>query len=358
MFSNKIITFHTVIFLLTLITKSIFGDDVPSFYWNAFTEACTKKGLHIDIEKYGIIANTNQKFEGENIVIFYEKNVGLYPYLKYINSTHNEYFNGGIPQNTNISAHLFKLRQDISKIIPNPDFDGVAVIDVEEWRPTYDSNWGKKRIYREESLQHVLTRFPYLKRNQAIKIAKQEFDEAAYNFLMYTLKECQIWRPKAKFGFYSLPICDESGLTRNSTFCYPEHNNKLISLLKHTDALYPSAYLYPGRPLEVARLYVKDVLSETKRLNDLIVEEGYKKKEIYVYHKFELDPYNEKIEEIQYYDEGTLDVTIKQTIDFGINNIILWTTSKNILKRCQYIRNYVEDLLGPYIKKLIKSYIL
>uniref|UniRef100_A0A0K0F6P2 Hyaluronidase (inferred by orthology to a C. elegans protein) n=1 Tax=Strongyloides venezuelensis TaxID=75913 RepID=A0A0K0F6P2_STRVS len=85
-------------------------------------------------------------------------------------------------------------------------------------------------------------------------------------------------RPKAKFRLYSLPICEESGLTRNSIFCYPEHNNKLISLLKHTDALYPSAYLYPGRLLEAARLYVKDVLSETKRLNDLIVEERYKKK--------------------------------------------------------------------------------
>uniref|UniRef100_A0A0K0F6P3 Hyaluronidase n=1 Tax=Strongyloides venezuelensis TaxID=75913 RepID=A0A0K0F6P3_STRVS len=76
----------------------------------------------------------------ENIVIFYEKNVGLYPYLKYINSIHNEYFNGGIPQNTNISVYIFKLRQDISKKIPNPDFDGIAVINVEEWRPTHDSN--------------------------------------------------------------------------------------------------------------------------------------------------------------------------------------------------------------------------
>uniref|UniRef100_A0A0N5CH87 Hyaluronidase n=1 Tax=Strongyloides papillosus TaxID=174720 RepID=A0A0N5CH87_STREA len=344
MFLNKIITFHTVIFLVTLVTKGTFGGNVPAFYWNANTDVCINNSIRIDVEKYGIIANAGQKFNGEKIVIFYERNVGLYPHLKNINSTHNEYYNGGIPQNTNISAHLFKLRQDINLIIPNPDFDGVAVIDVEEWRPTYDSNWGVKRIYREESVKHVMTRFPYLKRNQAIKIAKQEFDEAAYNFLMYTLKECQIWRPKAKFGFYGFPICDENGLTRNSTFCYPRHDDRLISFLKHTDALFPSAYLYPGRPLETARLFVKDVISETKRLNDMIAAEGYKKKEIYVYHKFELDAWVDNVKEIQYYDEGSLNVTYKQTIDSNLNNIILWSTSKNMLKRCQYIKKYVDDL--------------
>ncbi|CEF66298.1 Aldolase-type TIM barrel domain and Glycoside hydrolase, superfamily domain and Hyaluronidase family-containing protein [Strongyloides ratti] len=341
-----------------LCTKTIFGDEIPSFYWNSFTENCKKINLTIPVEKYGIITNKDQKFQGENIVIFYEKNVGLYPYLKYINATHNEFINGGIPQNANISAHVKKLRNDINIIIPDPEFSGIAVIDVEEWRPTYDSNWSKKRIYRYESVQRVLTRFPYLNWNQASKIARKEFDEAAYNFLMVTLKECQIWRPLAKWGFYGFPICDESGLQRNSTFCYPTHNNELIPLLKHTDALYPTAYLYPGRPVETARLYVKDVLRETKRLNNLIIKEGYKKKEIYVYHKFELDPYNDVIEDIQFYDKATLDATYKQAIDFNINNIILWTTSKNIMKRCGYIKNYIETSLGPYIKKIIKSYIL
>uniref|UniRef100_A0AAF5DAV2 Hyaluronidase n=1 Tax=Strongyloides stercoralis TaxID=6248 RepID=A0AAF5DAV2_STRER len=303
MFFNKAITFHSFFFVLTLYTKLTSEGNVPSFYWNAFTENCKNRNLTIPVEKYGIITNKNQKFQGEHIVIFYEKNVGLYPYLKYINKTHNEFINGGIPQNTNIPAHLKKLREDISIIIPNPAFNGIAVIDVEEWRPTYDSNWSKKRIYRYESVQRVLTRYPYLNWNQASEIAKREFDEAAYKFLLLTLKECQIWRPLAKWGFYGFPICDENGLRRNSTFCYSKHNDKLIPLLMQTDAIYPAAYLYPGRPVETARLYVKDVLSETKRLNNLIVKKGYKKKEIFVYHKFELDPYNNIIKDIQFYDQ-------------------------------------------------------
>uniref|UniRef100_A0A0N4ZNC0 Hyaluronidase n=1 Tax=Parastrongyloides trichosuri TaxID=131310 RepID=A0A0N4ZNC0_PARTI len=353
MLSLKIITFlSTYIIILTLLTKLTYQDIVPSFYWNSFTEPCIKHGVLIPLEEYGIIANTNQSFQGDHIVIFYERDVGLYPYLKYINSTHNQFFNGGIPQNTDMIAHLKKLRDDIDKIIPNPEFDGLAIIDVEEWRPTYDTNWSAKRIYREESVQHVYTRFPYLSRHEAIELAKKEFDDSAYEFLLKTLKECQTRRPKAKWGFYGFPICDENGLNRNSTFCYREHDDKLINLLKYADALYPSAYLHFGRSLETNKLFIKDVLDESKRMASIIKDLDFGEKLIYVYHKFELNPYS-KPDDIVFYSEELLDISIKQTIDSGVDGVILWTTSNNMLYRCSYIKSYVENTLGPYIKNII-----
>uniref|UniRef100_A0A0N5B3B7 Hyaluronidase n=1 Tax=Strongyloides papillosus TaxID=174720 RepID=A0A0N5B3B7_STREA len=347
------IFFHVLI----LISLTIYSLEFNStkFFWNVPSEKCLENNIHIPLKKFGIISNDNQAFNGNRIVLIYEINVGLYPYLKKTNGS-IESINGGIPQRTNITAHLEKLRNNIDRLIPNTKFDGPAIIDVEEWRPTYDSNWSSKRIYREESIKYVYERYPNISRKDAVEIAKDEFDRAALNFLLKTLKECQILRPLAIWGFYGMPICDENGLTRNSTFCYPKHDNRLISFLKYTDALYPSAYLYPGRSYAVKSMFVEDVITETMRLNDLIEKEGYSKKKIYVYHKFELDPYDDDVDKIEFYDPYQICVTYKQSVEYGVDGLILWSTSKNMKQRCKSIQRYVETELGFYVSYLGKFF--
>ncbi|PIO56912.1 hypothetical protein TELCIR_21687, partial [Teladorsagia circumcincta] len=48
-------------------------------------------------------------------------------------------------QKVSLTAHLRKVSWDIKQAIPDPNFDGIAVIDLEEWRPIYEMNWGEKR---------------------------------------------------------------------------------------------------------------------------------------------------------------------------------------------------------------------
>lgn len=38
------------------------------------------------------------------------------------------------------------VEEQIKEVIPDENFDGIAVIDIEEWRPLYEMNWGGKRV--------------------------------------------------------------------------------------------------------------------------------------------------------------------------------------------------------------------
>ena len=41
-----------------------------------------------------------------------------------------------------------KVEEDIQRVIPDPDFQGIGVIDWEIWRPVFDRNWDTLSIYR------------------------------------------------------------------------------------------------------------------------------------------------------------------------------------------------------------------
>lgn len=79
---------------------------------------------------YNILANTGNKFRGEKFVIFYEPDLGLYPWCEQgPNDVKNEcqvMINGGVPQNIDINKHLEKVRQDIERAIPDPDYDSLG----------------------------------------------------------------------------------------------------------------------------------------------------------------------------------------------------------------------------------------
>ncbi|OZC06420.1 hyaluronoglucosaminidase [Onchocerca flexuosa] len=154
----------------------------PSYYseiiWNIPTEKCKQFTETKLLEEYGILVNDGHKFHGNIIVNLYEKKFGLYPYYQ-------NYFdpssavNGGIPQLANISAHLSKVRNDITKVIPNSNFDGLAVIDYENWRPLWEQNYHTKRIYQSESMAYVKKRYGDINDSVAELIAMNEFNNAS-----------------------------------------------------------------------------------------------------------------------------------------------------------------------------------
>ncbi|PIO57100.1 hyaluronoglucosaminidase, partial [Teladorsagia circumcincta] len=118
-----------------------------------------------------------QEFFGSKVVVFYESKFALYPYYKDYDP--NQPVNGGLPQNISLQAHLDGVAQLIQVVIPDLNFDGIAVIDLEAWRPLYHMNWDKKKVYKEQSVQLVLQNQPYLSTEETEALAEQQFNRAA-----------------------------------------------------------------------------------------------------------------------------------------------------------------------------------
>ncbi|EJW80454.1 hypothetical protein WUBG_08636, partial [Wuchereria bancrofti] len=146
--------------------------------WNVPTDQCKNWTEIQKPEHYGILVNDKHKFYGEVVVTLYEEKFGLYPYYKNYSDLSSA-VNGGIPQRANLTKHLLKVENDTINAIPNENFDGLAIIDYEKWRPLYEHNWSTKRIYRNASIDYVKERYDNITEKNATAIAIKEFNEAA-----------------------------------------------------------------------------------------------------------------------------------------------------------------------------------
>ena len=63
--------------------------------WNVPSEVCGQQfGVDLNLSSFDIIANSDEKFKGSEVVIFYESQLGLYP--RYERNGKELY--GGLPQ--------------------------------------------------------------------------------------------------------------------------------------------------------------------------------------------------------------------------------------------------------------------
>ena len=77
-------------------TKSKFGKPFVVL-WNSPTEGChVNFSVNIELQKYGILTNSNQTWDGEVVTVFYNRQLGLYPF--YHNEDKNMKYNYGLPQ--------------------------------------------------------------------------------------------------------------------------------------------------------------------------------------------------------------------------------------------------------------------
>lgn len=214
--------------------------------WNAPTASCLSQyGVDLDLGTFSIVQNQNQTFMGENITIFYSEKLGLYP--RY--SSHGEAVNGGVPQNASLDEHLRAASDDIRTYIPDRDFQGLAVVDWESWRPVWERNWDSKQVYWEGSRALVRSRHPDWSPAQVEAAARAEFEDAGRKFMEETVKLGQEERPNGLWGFYGFPNCYNyySDKSTNYTGECPaaelKRNNELFWLWNASSALYPDIYL-------------------------------------------------------------------------------------------------------------------
>ncbi|KAM6202269.1 hyaluronidase PH-20-like [Rhynchocyon petersi] len=270
--SQAIITFLLLPCCLPLSYRAppLIQDSPFIWGWNAPTELCAKRfNVTLDLRFFDFIGSPRKEMKGQNITIFYEYRLGHYPY---IDETTSKLVNGGIPQEADLRSHLIKAENDISCCM-NDNQIGLAVIDWENWRPLWDRNWKPKDIYRNASVAVVQKRNANLDINEVTKIAKNDFETAAKNFMEETIKLGRLLQPSYLWGYYLFPECYNShyrkpGYDGSCPEIEMRRNDHLHWLWKESTALYPSIYL--NRFLQssaLTPLYVRHRVLEAVRIS-------------------------------------------------------------------------------------------
>ncbi|XP_039214624.1 hyaluronidase-3 [Crotalus tigris] len=312
--------------------------------WNLPTTRCQEHfGIRLPLDVYGIVENKGNVFQGQNMTIFYKNKFGLYPYI----SPQGDWHNGGIPQKVNLKRHLEKATKEITELLNN-DFQGLAVVDWEEWRPLWRRNWMPKMVYKEASKQWVTKRFPGLSPEEQTYLAKAEFEKSARLLMETTLALGKKLRPHGFWGFYRFPDCFNGKWGKEVNYtghCNPKEvrwNDQLMWLWEISSALYPSIYL----PLKLPALYRQHYVHHRLREASRVAQFGKE-------HPLPVLPYSRVSyrHSSRYLTETDLINTIGESAALGSAGVVLWgdLSYSSSLARCKSLHHYINTTLGPYV---------
>jgi hyaluronoglucosaminidase len=126
--------------------------------------------------------------------------------------------------------------------------------DFENWTPIYNNDvshdsWHSK-AYQARSIALVKERYPALNATQTRALAKKEFERAATDFFVQTLRVCREVRPNARWGFYGFPSAEYYPCTGSDCgYDDPRRgpalralNDQLMPILEEVDVILPSVY--------------------------------------------------------------------------------------------------------------------
>nr|ANW11472.1 LolHyaz [Bichromomyia olmeca] len=285
-----------------------------TIYWNVPTHLCINQNVSFTklLDDLHIEQNADGKFSGEKFTILYSP--GLWPSMEH-NTT-----NGGMPQHGNLSIHLEKLKIDIKKRIKEENYTGLAVIDMESWRPIFCQNTGWMIKYRyltfEEVNKTLADEFQKnpkntTLRNHLMKEGAKIFEPKAKEFLTKSTELVKKERSKAKWGYYGFPYCFNMGQAKsarneNCPDIVQKENNKTDWLFKSYDYWFPSVYISSVNFTADERLQlVRGRTTEYNRLRDLFNQNA--KIYPYVWYLYNL--------ENKYLNETDLRMTLKTLKD-------------------------------------------
>uniref|UniRef100_A0A8C6W664 Hyaluronidase n=1 Tax=Nannospalax galili TaxID=1026970 RepID=A0A8C6W664_NANGA len=321
--------------------------NVPFLWaWNAPTESCPGKfNVPLDLSPFSLVGSPRKSATGQPVTIFYADRLGFYPHID--ESQINVH--GGIPQLGALQEHLEKARTDIMHYMPI-DNVGLAIIDWEDWRPTWLRNWKPKDIYRNKSIELVQQENIQLNSTEVIKRAEQQFEKAGRSFMEETLKLGKSLRPNHLWGYYLFPDCynnkfQEHNFNGNCPDIEKKRNDNLYWIWEESTALYPSIYLRSELESSPnAALYVRNRVQEAIRVSK--VRNPQNPVPIYVYTRIVFSDLTFK-----YLLQDDLVNTIGETVALGASGIVIWGTLglARGMKNCLELHDYLENTLNPYI---------
>lgn len=119
---------------------------------------------------------------------------------------------------TYMARHLEEVRYDVERLIPDPSYDGLAIIDYEVWLLIWEwtinvpssGSWNAedhdfKDDWEEELRRGNPREFDGMNAEQKEAHLKATWEAQCKDFYLRTLEECKRMRPRAKWGYYMYP---------------------------------------------------------------------------------------------------------------------------------------------------------
>lgn len=161
----------------------------------------------------------------QDVVMFYEHTLGLFPRISLQTGA---YINGGLPHLADYNAHMGKCLNDILQAIPDPDWDGYAVIDYESWTPWWSDT---TRRYREATVADLRRGNPEWTDDELGSNAERIYELHARRIFEGTIQLGRALRPKARWGYWAFPKGRHANVEGTQW------------LWDACDAFYPSVYM-------------------------------------------------------------------------------------------------------------------
>ncbi|XP_015093047.2 hyaluronidase PH-20 [Vicugna pacos] len=314
--------------------------------WNAPTELCDRFKVPPDLRLFSLVGSPRKGVRGQPIALFYADRLGYYPHIDEVTG---ENMHGGIPQKGSLERHLDKAIKDISYYI-QVDNVGLAVIDWENWRPTWERNWKPKDIYKNQSIELVRQQNTTLSDSEAAKVAKVEFEKAGKSFMLETLKVGKLHRPNYLWGYYLFPDCYNHNYNQPTyDGSCPEiekrRNAALDWLWKESTALFPSIYLTNKLKSSLrGALFARNRIQEAIRMSK--AAKAGSPLPVFVYAR----PVFTDVS-LKYLSQDDLVHTVGESVALGVSGIIMWGSANLSLsmQSCMDLNNYMKKTLNPYI---------
>nr|C0HKM3.1 RecName: Full=Hyaluronidase conohyal-P1; AltName: Full=Hyaluronoglucosaminidase; Flags: Precursor [Conus purpurascens] len=299
--------------------------------WN-HPDTCKRNRIPLHLDHYGFIFNKNRLFLGEEIQTLY--NTGLWPNI----SETGEFFNGGLPQL--FTHHDYSETVEILGRYRTENFTGLGILDFEEWRAIYDTNFGIMRKYQDESIKLAKQRYPSYNKKELTMVAEQEWDQAAREIMSTKLAIGQALMPGGHWGYYGYPRT--WGSKRNTQL----RNNRIDWLWRQSTGLYPSIYIKDPNMTESAIAeFVSGNVEEAVRVQD---EFSPPNTPIYPYAMLQSGDHI-------FFQVDHLKISLGLPAKMGTSGVILWASSnryKNATRQCSRMRVHIDNVLGPYVENL------
>ena len=311
-------------------------------YWNVPSERCLSEyGVPVEdlLRKYHITVNRGgDGWRGERVTIFYSNQLGLYPYI----ADNGTLVYGGVPQAVNLSQHLQKVVNDIDELIPLSNFTGLGIIDWEAWRPLWERNWDAKLIYQQLSEKLVEKQHPSWNLDKVKVEAERQFDAAARNMMVETLKVAKNKRPGGKWGYYLFPDCFNYGGKRNCTDKAKMRNDKLSWLFNTSTSLYPSAYFQGLLNTSDDGNFVFGQLEEARRVRGTHTDTP-----VLLYSRFTYTKNH-----TGYYSMGDMYASVAQAAILGAEGVVLWDdhNMESTAEVCKELYKFIYTIMGPCVE--------